>query len=70
MEEIILYSNGCPKCMVLKSKLQAKNINFKESDNFEKLESLGFRSLPILKMGTDYKNFTQANAWVNEQECK
>ena len=69
MEEIILYSNGCPKCMVLKSKLQAKNINFKESDNLEELVQRGFKSLPVLKVET-YKNFTEANAWVNEQECK
>ena len=28
MESIILYSNGCPKCKVLKSKLENKKIEF------------------------------------------
>lgn len=67
METLILYSNGCPKCKVIKSKLEAKNIKFSESSNIEELTSLGIQSLPILKVGDEFLNFVDANTWVNNQ---
>ena len=32
--EVVLYSSGCPKCQVLESKLMAKGIPFKITNNF------------------------------------
>ena len=48
MADLILYSNGCPKCRVIKSKLEAKKITFTENNNVEELIPMGIRSLPIL----------------------
>ena len=31
--DIILYSTGCPKCKILKKKLEDKNIDYVESDD-------------------------------------
>jgi hypothetical protein len=67
MENLILYSNGCPKCRVLKNKLEAKNIEFVESGNVEELIPLGIKSLPALKFGDKMMNFMAANDWVNKQ---
>jgi glutaredoxin len=47
-----LYSTGCPKCNVLKKKLEAKNVQFNlESDPVkvtEKANELGILSVPFL----------------------
>lgn len=47
-----LYSTGCPKCNVLKKKLEAKNVQFNlESDQVkvtEKANELGILSVPFL----------------------
>ena len=67
MENLTLYTNGCPKCNVIKSKLEAKNIPFTENTNVEELISLGIQSLPVLKVGDEFLSFVDANAWVNSQ---
>lgn len=67
MSEVILYSNGCPKCKVLKAKLEAKNIAFTENNNLEELISMGIQCLPVLKVNGDFLNFLTANEWVNSQ---
>ncbi len=64
-ESIMLYSNGCPKCNVIKNKLNAKNVSYVENNNVEELVSLGIQTLPVLKVGNEFLSFTEANAWVN-----
>ncbi len=65
MSNVIFYSNGCPKCNVLKEKLELKNVEFTQSENLEELKSMGFMSLPILKVGNKYLEFLDAVKWVN-----
>lgn len=65
METLTLYTNGCPKCKVIESKLKAKNIKFVETNNVEELISYGIQSLPVLKVGEKFLSFVEANAWVN-----
>ena len=67
MSEIILYSNGCPKCKVLKAKLEAKNIAFTENNNVEELIPMGYQSLPMLSVNVEFLYFVEANDWVNSQ---
>lgn len=67
--EVILYSNGCPKCEVLKRKLRAKNISYTTSEDFDFLESLKIDTLPVLIVDKVlYPNFIDAINWVNSQE--
>ncbi len=66
MKEVVLYSNGCPKCRVLEAKLSAKNIEFKKSDDFKKLLEQGKQSLPFLEVGGELMDFPKANSWVND----
>ena len=35
--KVILYSTGCPKCRVLKTKLDKKNINYIENNDVEEM---------------------------------
>jgi glutaredoxin len=67
MEEIILYSNGCPKCKVLVSKLKQKNIEYKHITDLEIMIEKGFMSMPVLQVNDKTFNFTEANNWINER---
>lgn len=68
-ENLILYSTGCPKCSVLKRKLQAKNIPFEEKLNVQEMLELGMKSAPALKVGDELLDFSHAVAWIGEQEA-
>ncbi len=65
---ITLYSTNCPKCNVLKQKLQSLNIDFEVSDNIDELINLGFMEAPILKVNDEYLNFSKAVNWIKEQK--
>ena len=69
MESIILYSNDCPKCRVIESKLKAQNVEFEKTDNFEKLISLGYKTLPLLEVDGEIMDFKSANDWVEERRA-
>lgn len=68
MEEIILYSSGCPKCKILESKLNQKEIKYEHITDIEIMLEKGFLSMPMLQVGETIMNFTQANTWINERK--
>lgn len=45
-----LYSNGCPKCRVLKEKLDASGIDYEESNDASFLEKQGILSFPAMEI--------------------
>lgn len=67
MVNIVLYSNDCPKCKVIKNKLEKKGIEFIENNNIEELVVLGFKSLPVLKVEENLMSFVDANNWINRR---
>lgn len=69
--EVILYSTGCPKCKVLKKKLEAANINYTEVTDTDKVyqicKSTGFDSVPIIEIEDGHiLDFNRAIAWVKQ----
>lgn len=64
---ITLYSTHCPKCNVLKKKLDEKNIDYKEINDTEYMISKGFMSVPMLEINGDILDFGKAVKWVNER---
>ena len=62
---ITLYSTGCPKCKVLKSKLEEKNIEFVEKDSVEEMIGLGITQVPVLSVDGVLLGFKEAVTWVN-----
>jgi glutaredoxin len=62
---MILYSNDCPRCRILKAKLDAKFVRYDISADAEKLISLGISSVPVLFVNGEYLLFADAVAWVN-----
>ena len=67
MSEIILYSNDCPKCKVLETKLNSKNIKFTKISDLEILRSKNIMSVPVLEVDNNFMSFVDANTWVNNQ---
>lgn len=61
-----LYSNNCPKCIVLKKKLSNKNILYEDCNDLSIIKDKGFTFLPILEVKGVYLNFSQAIEYINK----
>jgi len=64
---ITLYSTGCPQCNVLKSKLDAKGIQYDINSSVDDMLALGVMSAPVLKVDDQILKFAEAVKWVNER---
>lgn len=65
--EIILYTTHCPKCNILKAKLDEKNISYTECDNVEFMKDMGVTTVPVLNVNNELLGFKAAVDWVNNQ---
>ena len=64
---IILYSNDCPKCKILKLKLDSKNVQYNICSDIDTMVSKGFQSMPILEVNDVTMDYLNAINWVKEQ---
>ena len=62
----MLYSNGCPKCKILKQKLDDKNILYEVCDDIDLMIEKGFRSMPILEVNEKQMNYNEALIYLKE----
>lgn len=63
---ITLYSNNCPRCIVLKQKLNNANITFQEENDINTMISLCLDEVPVLKIDDKIMNFLEAIDWINK----
>ena len=63
----IYTTETCPKCKILKKKLDSKNIEYDEVNDIDILKSLDIFEVPILDINGEYLEFNEANIWVNNQ---
>lgn len=63
----IFTTEICPKCKILKKKLEDKGVEYKIGDNQEIIDA-GFTGVPILKVDGEYLNFRKGVEWVNARE--
>ena len=66
-ENVILYEHGCPRCKVLKLKLDQKGIKYERVTDIEIMKEKGFNEAPKLAVGNVIYNFTDAIKWIGEQ---
>lgn len=66
-EEVILYSNDCPKCKILKAKLQTANVKYLEINDIELMIQKGMVFVPMLEVDGNTMSFVEANKWINER---
>lgn len=65
--EVILYSNGCPRCCVLQQKLDTKHITYAVENSVDKMLAMGINQVPVLSVDGELLAFGQANEWINKQ---
>ena len=64
---IVLYSNNCPRCKVLESKLQQKNIVYEEVNDENIMQEKGFDFVPVLEVDGKIYDFKAAVEWIGGQ---
>ena len=64
-EKIILYEHGCPRCKVLKMKLDQKGINYETVNDIEQMKAKGFTEAPKLEVDEVIMDFKEAVNWIN-----
>lgn len=67
-KSVVLYTTGCPRCKVLKSKLDAKGIQYEENDCVDEMRELGITNVPMLKCEGWLMDFKSAVEWANKQQ--
>lgn len=65
---IVIYTqDGCPKCNILKKKMNNKNIEYTECNDVDILISKGIEFTPMLEVENKMMDYTNAVKWVNER---
>ena len=62
---IVLYSTNCPRCKVLKMKMDQKNVEYTVCTDVDEMRKLGLLSAPYLGVDDKLYDFTQALQFVN-----
>ena len=65
---VILYSTNCPRCQVLKRKLEDKKINFELETDVDKMLDLGIEIAPALFVDGNLMDFGKAIKWIETLE--
>ena len=65
MSDITLYSTGCPKCKVLKAKLDSKGIEYEIIDDVDEMMRLGMTTVPCLGVNGEIMNFKESVDYIN-----
>lgn len=67
MSKAILYSTGCPKCKILKKKLDEKGIKYEEVNDIDTMLAMHIDAVPVLYHNDDRMEFKEAIEWANAQ---
>ena len=65
MDKVILYSNNCPRCKILKRKLDDNKINYEIIDDVDIMIDKGLSTVPVLEINGRMLDFKDAVEWVN-----
>lgn len=65
--KIVLYEHGCPRCKVLKMKLDQKGISYETVNDVEVMKAKGFQEAPKLEVDGAVYGFKDAVDWIKEQ---
>lgn len=65
---MILYTTNCPKCKILKKKLDEKNIKYDIVTDEKEILALNVLEVPQFFNDEKLLNFSEAIQWINQQE--
>lgn len=61
-----LYTmDNCPKCKMLKQKLEDKHIKIEIINDYDVLCEKGIESVPVLEVNGEKMNYARANTYIN-----
>lgn len=63
--DIVFYSTNCPKCKVLKSKLDSKGIDYTIFNDVDRMVEMGMTTVPNLMVDGKLMNFKESIEWLN-----
>ena len=63
----IFTTETCPKCRILKKKLEDKGIEYTEVTDEEKLRQMDILSVPVMTVDGERMDFAEAIKYVNER---
>lgn len=64
---VILYSTGCPRCVVLKRKLDMAGVDYTLVTDFDEMVKIGLRNAPALSVDGELLDFSKAIEWTKRQ---
>lgn len=65
---ITIYTTAtCPKCRILKKKLEEKGIEYEEFTDEEEMQRMGIMAVPVLDVDGRMMDFPDAINYVNER---
>lgn len=64
----IYTTNTCPRCKVLKIKMDEKGIPYESITDIKEIQKLGIMSVPYMQVDDgELMDFATANTWINNQ---
>lgn len=68
MENIILYSNGCPKCRTLEQLLNKEHIKYAIDSDINHMIEHEIQAVPVLQIGDEkLLPFDEAIQWIRKK---
>ena len=67
---MILYTIGCPQCVILEKKLDAKKIKYDICENVGIMENKGIDSVPVLEIDDKLLSYADAIEYVNNYKTQ
>ena len=67
MGKVILYEHGCPRCKVLKAKLDQSGVEYETVNDIDIMMSKGFQEAPKLEVDGIVMGFKEAVDWLKGQ---
>lgn len=61
-----MYTTGCPKCKILKKKLDEKKVEYEEETDVEKMKSMGIDRVPMLSVDGKLLSYLEAVKLIND----
>ena len=64
----IYTTDTCPRCKVLKIKMDEKGIPYESITDVKEIQKLGIMSVPYMQVDDgELMDFATANTWINNQ---
>lgn len=68
MENIVLYSNGCPKCRTLEQMLNKEHIGYTIDSDITHMIERGIQTVPVLQVNNEtLLPFDEAIQWIRKK---